>query len=324
MRRKKFFLVTALLAIALSTLAQQVTVAPYYGGRQAALSLTFDDGLLDQYTLAYPQLKARGLKASFGIIGSKVGGVMRSKQDRLDRTDGTPCMTWDMLREMAADGQEITNHGWEHRAVTRLDGELLRHEVSANDSAIEKNIGVRPVTYFYPGNSKSEETVAFCEQGRVGSRTFQLSLGSKRTTTFLRKYVNDLIRKGEWGVTMTHGIAQGYDHFQDPQVLWTFLDDICARQDQLWIAPLRDVTAYVKEREASKLSVDTVAQGLCVTIHTGLDKQLFSHPLTLAVKTNVANAEQDGVLLEVTRENGIAYVNVNPNGGKVLIRTNKF
>lgn len=107
-------------------------------------------------------------------------------------------------------------------------------------------------------------------------------------------------------------------------MLWTFLDDICARQDQLWIAPLRDVTAYVKEREASKLSVDTVAQGLCVTIHTGLDKQLFSHPLTLVVKTNVANAEQDGVLLEVTRENGIAYVNVNPNGGKVLIRTNKF
>lgn len=27
--------------------AQQVSVTPYYGGRQAALSLTFDDGLMD-------------------------------------------------------------------------------------------------------------------------------------------------------------------------------------------------------------------------------------------------------------------------------------
>jgi hypothetical protein len=29
-----------------SAMAQQVSVAPYYGGRLAALSLTFDNGLL--------------------------------------------------------------------------------------------------------------------------------------------------------------------------------------------------------------------------------------------------------------------------------------
>ena len=46
---------------------------------------------------------------------------------------------------------------------------------------------------------------------------------------------------------------------------------------------------------------------------------MFSHPLTIAVKMNVASAEQDGALLEVVRKNGIAYINVNPNGGKVLI-----
>ena len=93
---------------------QQVSITPYYGGRQAALSLTFDDGLEDQYTLAFPELKRRGLKATFAIIGSKVGGIMRSKQDRIDGTNGTPVMTWEQLREMAADGQEIASHGWEN------------------------------------------------------------------------------------------------------------------------------------------------------------------------------------------------------------------
>lgn len=69
----KFCLLSFFLCLPLSVFGQQVTIAPYYGGRQAALSLTFDDGLLDQYTLAFPQLKSRGLKATFAIIGSKVG-----------------------------------------------------------------------------------------------------------------------------------------------------------------------------------------------------------------------------------------------------------
>lgn len=86
-------LLSFILCLPLSVFGQQVTIAPYYGGRQAAISLTFDDGLLDQYTLAFPQLKSRGLKATFAIIGSKVGGIIRSKQDRIDHTDGTPVIT---------------------------------------------------------------------------------------------------------------------------------------------------------------------------------------------------------------------------------------
>ena len=50
----------------------QVSIAPYYQGRQAALSLTFDDGLMDQYTLARTELNKRGLRATFAVIGSKL------------------------------------------------------------------------------------------------------------------------------------------------------------------------------------------------------------------------------------------------------------
>jgi hypothetical protein len=42
------------------------------------LSRTFDDGIQDQYTLAYPELKKSGLRATFGIIGSKVGGTIKA------------------------------------------------------------------------------------------------------------------------------------------------------------------------------------------------------------------------------------------------------
>lgn len=284
------------------------------------MSLTFDDGLLDQYTLAFPQLKKRNLKATFAIIGSKVGGIMRSKQDRIDHTDGTPVMTWNMIREMAADGQEIASHGWEHRAVTRLSPDDLHREVFLNDSAIQAEIGIRPLTFVYPGNNKSDSIVVFCEQNRVGSRKFQMSLGSKRTLPFLQNYVDSLIAKGQWGVTMTHGIAQGYDHFADTQVLWHFLDYISDRQDKLWIAPLRDVSAYIRERDNTTLDISKQDDAIVIVLRTSLSPSLFVHPLTLQLSSHpVKQVKQGGNLLPVYLRYSSQLVDVNPHGGPVLV-----
>lgn len=301
MSRHIFIIMTWFLVICTETKAQQVSIAPYYGGRQAALSLTFDDGLEDQYTLAFPELKRRGLKATFAIIGSKVGGMIRSKQDRINGTNGTPVMTWEQLREMAADGQEIASHGWEHRSVTKLDSVALQYEIAANDSAIEKNIGMRPATYFYPGNNKTDETVAFCERSKVGSRTYQLSLGSKRTLPFMKNYVEELITHGKWGVTMTHGIARGYDHFQDPQVLWDFLDYLVTKREELWIATFRDIAAYRKEAIATTLTVTKDKDLLTITPHCPLDAKLYHHPLTIVIDSK-------------------QMVDINPHGGPVSVR----
>ena len=43
-------------------------IATWYGGRKAACSLTFDDGTLDQFLLAYPELESRDLEATFFVI----------------------------------------------------------------------------------------------------------------------------------------------------------------------------------------------------------------------------------------------------------------
>ena len=62
------------------------------------VTYTFDDGLRDQYELAYPMFRDAGLKATFFIIGSKIGNPdgMRSKAE-----SHTPTMTWAQVREMA-------------------------------------------------------------------------------------------------------------------------------------------------------------------------------------------------------------------------------
>lgn len=287
-----------------------IHVAKYWGDRAAAVSYTFDDGLEEHYTLVFPQLKKLGIKATFAIIGDKVGSAWK----------GVPCMTWEQLREMAADGQEISNHGWSHTSMVKLKGEAMRHDVQRCDTAIYEHTGVMPRTFVYPGNRHSPESEAFCSKGRTGTRTSQVSIGSKRDSTWLRRWVDGLIASGGRGVGMTHGITCGYDSFGDPSRFWQHLDYVSRRRDSIWIAPLADVEAYVAERDNVKLKIRRHKDKTIVTPRMRLDKTTFSHPLTLVVKSDgPLTATQDGRKLYARRRGENVMIDFRPGGGSVEI-----
>ena len=311
--RNKLLLTIAVLLSATAN-AQPVRVAKYFGDRQAAISFTFDDGLQEHYTEVFPRLKKLGLKASFGIIGSKVG----------DKWKGVPTMTWEQLKEMAADGQEITSHGWAHHAVIKLSGEALRYEVQHNDTVIYENIGIFPRTYFYPGNRKTDEGVAFCSRDRVGTRTFQGSFGSKRDSVWVQKWLDRTLKKGTWEVTMTHGITIGYDAFNDPQLLWDCLEQVAGMQDRIWVTTLHDALAYTAERDSVTLDIKESKGVLTVTPHNPLDKKLFFHPLTLIVDGEVVEAKQGKQKLALTRQDHKTLLDIDPNGAKIQIKLKQY
>lgn len=296
-----------------------IRIAPYLNNRQAAVSYTFDDGLQNQYTQAYPELKKRGLRATFAIIGSKVGGMVQSSQDE-EGSPGTPAMTWGQLREMAAEGFEIASHGWEHLKLTTLSEEAMHYEVEHNDEVIKENVGQKPLTFVYPYNAKTEDIQAYVEANRVGSRTSQYSLGGTRSLSTMNSWIDGIMADGSWGVAMTHGIDTGYDHFDNPQTLFSHWDYVCTLLNRLWVAPFCEVAAYVKERDNATINSDEDDSEISLTVNTGLNATLFNQPLTLIIDTNVASAEQDGVALDINVRGGQTLINVNPNGGTVTIR----
>lgn len=98
-----------------------VYVARYKDNKKAAVSYTFDDGLLEQYTELFLVLKKYGIKASFAINGNTIN---RNEAQLASGGRGTdslvikkPRMTWAMLKEMSDDGQEISSHGWAHTNI---------------------------------------------------------------------------------------------------------------------------------------------------------------------------------------------------------------
>ena len=100
-----------------------------------AAAITFDDGDLSMYMIAYPLLKAAGIKATFFIVPSLVGQ--------------TCYMTWAQIREMAAcegpDGErlfEFGSHTMSHVSLAGLSRDRIRQELEASKQAIRENAGI--------------------------------------------------------------------------------------------------------------------------------------------------------------------------------------
>lgn len=102
--------------------------------------ITFDDGDLSIYAVAFPLLKKYNIKATFFIITDYVGT--------------TGYVSWAQLREMAdyrnENGEKLFNigsHSLDHKRFDEIPAEQIPKELSESKFAIEKNI-YSPVWYF--------------------------------------------------------------------------------------------------------------------------------------------------------------------------------
>ena len=315
----KTFLITLLCVFFYSGFSSgadwNVSVAKYRHDKVCAISYTFDDGLAEQYTLAAPQLELRGFRGTFFINGSKVNKDERHIKD-------TTRVTWPQLKEMAEKGHEISNHGWAHRNFAKFPFEVLKEDILKNDSAIYAHVGVMPRTYAYPNNTKQGEAMAFVARNRVGTRLKQRSVGSKRTARDLEKWMETLIKTGDWGVGMTHGLTYGYDAFGNPQRLWEHWEQVKANEDKIWVGTFHEVVSYLKEREAIRLTVTEKKNKLHVVPELPLDKELFTEPLTMVVESGTmkkVSARQGKKKLSVQLRSDKAFFDFDPFGGEIIV-----
>lgn len=315
----KTFLITLLCVFFYSGFSSgadwNVSVAKYRYDKVCAISYTFDDGLAEHYTLAAPQLEQRGFRGTFFINGSKVNKDERHIKD-------TTRVTWPQLKEMAEKGHEISNHGWAHRNFAKFPFEVLKEDILKNDSAIYAHVGVMPRTYAYPNNTKQGEAMAFVARNRVGTRLKQRSVGSKCTARDLEKWMETLIKTGDWGVGMTHGLTYGYDAFGNPQRLWEHWEQVKANEDKIWVGTFHEVVSYLKEREAIRLTVTEKKNKLHVVPELPLDKELFTEPLTMVVEGGTmkkVSARQGKKKLSVQLRSDKAFFDFDPFGGEIIV-----
>ena len=308
-----------MLCLSLTVQAQlQVSVAQYRYGCQCAVSLTFDDGIQEDYTLIAPHLDRYGLKGTFCINGAFIGDI----DDHY-----APRMTWDECRDLLARGHELASHSWSHLNEYEISIEETRQEIAKNDSAMMAELGIRPLTYFFPFNAYTHDALAAAMENRVACRTYQFGLGQRDTKAdwaSIMAWLQEQIDGNKWGVTMTHGIYTAWDQWEEPWVLWDFFRLLSEKAETVWTATFADVAMYVAERDSLKLTVKNEKNTVRITPSLGLSPQLFQMPLTLNISSADANipmeARQDGKPLPIHRNGTKRYVEFDPFGGEIVIR----
>jgi peptidoglycan/xylan/chitin deacetylase (PgdA/CDA1 family) len=101
-----------------------------------SVALTFDDGGLDNYTVAFPILEERGLTGTFFVITKTVG------------TTGQ--MSWVQLKEMADAGMAVQSHSYSHPGLPGASDDRLRSELVNSRASIEEQVGQPVYVLSYP------------------------------------------------------------------------------------------------------------------------------------------------------------------------------
>jgi len=128
--------------------------------------ITFDDGNITNYTIAYPILKKFHYPATFFVIS----GVTGSDPDR---------MNWEQVKEMAKHGMTIGSHTVNHDNLAKMKLGPARAEIIDSKKAIEDKLGVEVKYFSYPNGGYKNRDMEVKDAGYVAAFTTHRSITQK-------------------------------------------------------------------------------------------------------------------------------------------------
>jgi len=330
------------LSLAGAVVAQPVgttTVTTWYGGKRAAVTLTFDDNYANQFTIGLPLLNSRGFKGTYFVVTSRVDS-------------GVGGVTWDTVRYAASLGHEIASHSVTHPGppsypnwLVDLDSAQLRSELTVSRQRIDEEVpGQKCLTFAYPGSRwiprLSDAVSPFYIGARCGHWLMESavptdfwhirSFGPYTSTpvTTMNGWLDGVIANGGWFIERIHGIeGQGYEPVP-ASVYAQHFDYIKSREEVVWVARFADVLKYIRERQSVKIRTLSATDSIMVLeVSDNLPDDIYDAELTLQIVTPAAwnrivvqQGNRINLLETIPRGNSnVALITALPDRGPVFI-----
>jgi peptidoglycan/xylan/chitin deacetylase (PgdA/CDA1 family) len=315
------------------------TIAPWFDNKKAAVSLTLDDGIAGQYKVALPLLNRHGYKATF-FVTVKIINDQR--------------ISWDLVREAAADGHEIANHALTHPHFSSIALDTIAKESVLSNELLNKYIpSQRVITHAYPfgdggGNTDKDKSIRkTVARYFIGARATQnkpypynkydfaaanddyYNVNSQMITDSASfngfgRYLDETIAIGGWFSPTYHGVADGWI-ITPAAVFENHLKELDKRKASLWVAPFKNVVQYHKERNSARLIlVSKTATSWQLALSDTLSNRAdWDQPLT--INLHVSGRKIKSVMhgpdqLPFTVFNGIAVFNAVPGRQRITIK----
>lgn len=137
------------------SMAEQVAACTQGVDMGGTLSITFDDGYLDNLEVAAPILRKYGLPATFFVTTGFIGST---KVPFWDEQLATPMawMTWDQVRELACLGFDIGCHTDTHIDMSISDAYTVQNELLISKKKLEHELGQSIKLFAYPFGGKNQ------------------------------------------------------------------------------------------------------------------------------------------------------------------------
>lgn len=212
---------------------------------KASARITFDDGLLEHYTIVRPLLNRYGMTGTFFVISEHV--------DKKKRELGAKPMSWKQIKQLHDDGHIIGNHTATHPNMAELSEDEIMREYNTCDSAIFRHIGVHPNFFAYPYHAHSEisDSLLYVHSCITDIRSIweagfthrpnwwkgphvSVSIGGNEcpTEADIQALLEDIVRRKQHVTFVIHGITKGWDAWSDTRMFEYFLMQLKAYQDR--------------------------------------------------------------------------------------------
>ena len=117
-----------------------------------AVWITFDDGLRNNYTNAYPTLRKYKIPATFFIVVSLVRNNDNSSR----------YMSWEEIKEMLQGGLSFGAHTVHHKILSQLSSQELADEIVVSKNKMEEELKIKVVSFAYPYGQRSHFDLGKC------------------------------------------------------------------------------------------------------------------------------------------------------------------
>jgi len=342
-----------------------VSIKKWKDDKTAAFSFTFDDCLHSQYSHVFPLFHQYGFKGTFNVI---VGSLTDSDPYWLYGTWPEFIEMSDSGQEIASHTMTHPHLQNLPIGDSLTEGTLIYELYQSKKIIEQRIPDEKCITLAYPYSEYDEDVVFYTSRYYEAARNISLDpvdsivsgedwykLGSRVINFDLPRdslyddldefqdfidYVQTTINDGKWGLLQAHDvlpydsiyIAIDLGSYEPISVPWFILAcDSIYKYEQagdLWVAPVRDITKYMKERECLNYNIVSATDtSIILNVSDTLNNNIYNFPLTadIIVPANWTTVTvfqgtfYDYTTSFISGSNNIIQTSIIPDAGQVRL-----
>ncbi|KAA9035454.1 polysaccharide deacetylase family protein [Ginsengibacter hankyongi] len=299
-------------------------------------------------------------KAAYKIIDSvytmALAGLFKPGIDTTYEAGLSAENSWSDFKRYAAQGHEFACHSLSHPYMAILDTPNMYYELQKCKEDIRTHLGdENTFSAEVPFGTEDERVMEYVLQSKLFpalrnkmpepylqeiNRGYKEQPGlskkeyvqwqrgplSKTQLSVMKSWVDTLLAHNNiWLVLVFHGIdTLGWEPINHEELV-EYFQYIKNKEDSLWVATFKDVTKYMRERMAVKVTQEKSENKITLTLLHSLDTSLYNLPLTLKTYLPASwkgvNVHQNNKTRksEILKDDNGKYVlfQANPNKGKI-------